>query len=373
MISRTLRLPALVLCLAAALTVTACDDKPPASPTPVTPPPTPPPPPPTPPPVAPTLAAPTAQQPNGGAVVQTFRPTLIVNNAVAAGDVGNVTYRFEISERADFPVGSRTVVSAEIPQGAGGATQWTLPRDLQPDFPYFWRARATNGTIVTDWSVTATTRTWNRGTFVGQTVYDPLTNGETVGRQRGGHFVPGRGWQSDGLDHALFYDIPTCTSCRIEFDATNFGRAEGAPFHKDLKWLSMGEAGTFGNFDAFRNHEWKMHLEQRADGDGTGMKLIWRNGDAGDGDPGDHTWRNDSTVDWRGDQVFRFTVDWTPGSYSLTVGRVVNGEVVDSRVWVQGTFRQPYAPANHRIELGCSPRQESFIGVIFSNVRISPR
>ncbi len=47
-------------------------------------------------------------------------------------------------------------------------------------------------------------------------------------------------------------------------------------------------APTLGNFGAFRNHPWKMHLEQRGDGNGTGMKLIWRNGKAGDGEPGDH-------------------------------------------------------------------------------------
>ena len=69
-----------------------------------------------------------------------------------------------------------------------------------------------------------------------------------------------------------------CISCTLEFDVTNFGRAQGAPALKDYKWISMGDGNTFGDFTAFRDHPWKMHLEQRSDGDGTGMKLIWRNG-----------------------------------------------------------------------------------------------
>jgi hypothetical protein len=32
-----------------------------------------------------------------------------------------------------------------------------------------------------------------------------------------------------------------------------------------------------------------------------------------------------------------------------------------------------YAPANHRISLGCAPRTETLVGAIFSNVRIQPR
>ena len=103
-------------------------------------------------------------------------------------------------------------------------------------------------------------------------------------------------------------------ACRVEFDVTDFGKAEGAPFQKDIKWLSMGDADIVREFRRTSGIiPWKMHLEQRGDGDGTGMKLIWRNGDAGDGDPGDHTGRNDSTVPWNGGQEYHFVFEWTPG------------------------------------------------------------
>jgi hypothetical protein len=132
----------------------------------------------------------------------------------------------------------------------------------------------------------------------------------------------------------------------------------------DDKWLSMGDALGFNGFDEFRNQDWKMTLEQRADGDGTGMKLIWRNGDAGDGDPGDHLGRNDSTVNWNGGSIFHFVVEWTPSHFSVSV---------DGRVWFEDGLARPYAPPNHRISIGCYPRGETLISAIFRNVRITPQ
>ena len=69
----------------------------------------------------------------------------------------------------------------------------------------------------------------------------------------------------DSLTDGIDYDVPTCVSCRLEFDVTNFGAQEGFTFATDLKWLSMGDANAFSSFGAFRDHPWKMHLVQRAD------------------------------------------------------------------------------------------------------------
>ena len=87
---------------------------------------------------------------------------------------------------------------------------------------------------------------------------------------------------------------------------------EGFTIQRDIKWLSMGDAGTFGSFGAFRDHPWKMHLIQRADFP-TGMEIIWRNGgtDADGGDPGDHRIKLNDT----GDQLHQlaelsFQLDW---------------------------------------------------------------
>jgi hypothetical protein len=98
-----------------------------------------------------TLAAPTPRTPSGGQDVE-LRPTLVVNNAAATGNVGTVTYRFEVSSDSTFPNDSaKTITQDGVAQG-GGTTSWPIPRDLTQGIVYFWRARATNGTITTAFS-----------------------------------------------------------------------------------------------------------------------------------------------------------------------------------------------------------------------------
>jgi hypothetical protein len=286
-----------------------------------------------------------------------------------------VTYEFEVSELDTFPAGSKTSSEKGIAQGGDSKTSWSPPSNLIPNFTYFWHARATATNVAnsTDWSKTETFKTQTKG-FVtsGQEVYDPLTDNSTVGSRIGGHFVPGQGWQADGDTDGLYYDFGSCTSCTVEFDVTNFGRAAGASQSKDYKWFTMGNAPSFGDFVNFRNHPWKMHLEQRSDGNGTGMKLIWRNGDSGDGNPGDHEDRNDSTVDWRSNVVYRFTFRWTPAGFNVSVGVVnADGTVSGNREWFSGSFGgRAFAPASLRISLGCYPRGDTMTGAIWRNVHI---
>jgi hypothetical protein len=113
-----------------------------------------------------TLAAPTASAPVGGRSVTDVRPTLVVNNAAASGTVGTVTYRFEVSDLQTFPNDpARTFTAEGIAQGSGGTTSFTLNRDLGPDVLWYWHARATNGTVTTDYSPTETFRTGTACSF----------------------------------------------------------------------------------------------------------------------------------------------------------------------------------------------------------------
>ena len=319
---------------------------------------------PTPPPVTAALAAPEPVSPVGTQQLDTLKPTLQVRNAAATGTVGTVTYRFEWSELDSFPADSRTGSADSVAQDAGGTTSFEIPATLKANFILFWRARATNGTLTSNWSRLESFKTQNKGFRVGQTIYDPLTDGTTVGQQRGGRFVSG-GWQVSSITDGIDYDIPTCTSCRVEFDVTNFGRKEGEPYQKDLKWFSMGDASTFGNFGAFRDHPWKMHLEQRADND-NGLKLIWRNGAAGDNNPGDHTNKTNVDWTWRGSDVYHFVFEWDPRGFRIWVNGV--------QVFEDGFGGNPFAPGNHRISLGCWARGETLSpGAIYSNFSVAPR
>jgi hypothetical protein len=98
-----------------------------------------------------TLAAPTPKSPSGGQDVE-LRPTLVVNNAAATGNVGTVTYRFEVSSDSTFPNDpAKTITQDGVAQGSG-TTSWPIPRDLTQGVVYFWRARATSDTLTTPFS-----------------------------------------------------------------------------------------------------------------------------------------------------------------------------------------------------------------------------
>jgi hypothetical protein len=239
------------------------------------------------------------------------------------------------------------------------ATSWQVTATLVGNARYSWRVRPEYQGEAGPWSAAATFIT--REPFV---INDKLTDGRTVGTQVGGHFLAGQGWQSDTFSDGIDYDLPTpCPFCTLEFDATNFGSQEGLPFLKDFKWVTMGDAGAFGSFGAFRDHPWKMHLVQRADF-ATGMEIIWRNGgtDPSGGDPGDHRIKLISTpIDFHSSNVYHFVLDWGTAGYTISV----NGTEVLSDGWDHW-----YEPPNHRISLGCYPRGETMIGTIWRNVTL---
>jgi hypothetical protein len=270
-----------------------------------------------------------------------------------------VSYEVEIRNQA-----GTVVVHPRFPASSGATTSFTVTDELVFDAPHTWRVRATYRNSFGPWSTNGSFRTPLKA-FIDKTtgaVFDPLTEGFSVGVVHGGRFIVGEGWQtvtrSDGID----YDIPTCDDCVVEFDMTGIGDGLGQP-HDD-KWLSMGDGALFGDFNAFRDQDWKMTLEQRADGDGTGMKLIWRNGDAGDDDPGDHTGKADPGPDWQENVKYHFVFDWDPRGFRIRI----NGEL-----WFEDTFDEPYAPPNHRVSIGCYPRGETRRDAIYSNFEIKPR
>ena len=100
-----------------------------------------------------TLSAPTTSSPTGGQFITTSRPVLVVNNAAATGSAGTVAYHFEVSDLNSFPNDPiRTFTADGVAQGSGGTTSWTLTRDLGPNVLWYWRARATNGTVTSAFS-----------------------------------------------------------------------------------------------------------------------------------------------------------------------------------------------------------------------------
>jgi hypothetical protein len=100
------------------------------------------------------LTVPTAASPTNNAAVNERRPTLRINNSQHNSAVGDVSYFFMVSKDQAF-----TQIIATGVVGEGGVTQWTVDRDLDYAWTHFWRVRATDGEITTDWSPTASFKT----------------------------------------------------------------------------------------------------------------------------------------------------------------------------------------------------------------------
>jgi hypothetical protein len=310
------------------------------------------------------ITAPTPQSPINNVRVETFTLPALTASTATPTEGGNITpqYRFQLFDDT----------GKQVAEGLQAAPNWTPLISPEFDKTYTWQVRAEFQGDAGPWSAKASFLSPNGGYIRGSEFFDPLTNGRTVGRQIGGHFIAGQGWMSDHLTDAIDYLIPGCGTCTLEFDVTNFGKAEGKPFEKDVKWISMGDASAFNDFIAHRNHPWKMHLEQRADGDGTGMKLIWRNGGVGDGEPGDHTGKVDPAVDWRGNIVYHFTLTWNPGGFEIFIGEMQpDGSVINNKRWFQDGFGgNAYIPPNFIVSLGTRSREETMINAIWRNIKM---
>jgi hypothetical protein len=113
-----------------------------------------------------TLAAPTPSSPVGGQTITGTRPTLVVTNAVATGNAGTVTYRFEVSDQSSFPNDPARTFSVDGVAQGSGTTSGVIPRDLGPAVLWYWHARATNGTVTSAYSATETFRTASPCTYV---------------------------------------------------------------------------------------------------------------------------------------------------------------------------------------------------------------
>ena len=152
--------------------------------------------------------APTLQSPiNGVKLLQGQPVTLVVTNSTTPYATGiPLSYRFEVT-----PVAGTAVESAVVP-GGSGATSRTVAAPLNGDQTYQWRARAEYLGYFGPWSGYQTfIAAANDGYIRGTELFDPLTNGKTVGTIGGSGnvtFVPGQGIRMNDDLAFVVYQMP---------------------------------------------------------------------------------------------------------------------------------------------------------------------
>jgi hypothetical protein len=234
-------------------------------------------------PVSPTGAEPgTSEAGPNGETLKASAPTpqSPVNNAQPDSlsfTAGKSTARFESSSAAaytyEFQVrnaaANNTLCSSgTVGGGSGSSVTWTPSNcTLELDTAHTWRVRATYQGATGPWSSDATFRTPSGGYIRGNEVFDPLTNGKTVGEIVGDvTFIPGVGVRLEGHHSHIRYRLPQTLS-QGEFSIIMTGVATNTEGDK-TKVMAMSE----GLSDLIVNDR-RMTVEKRGDPEGI---VAWR-------------------------------------------------------------------------------------------------
>jgi hypothetical protein len=348
------------ICLIAT-TVAACSDDKPAAPTQPTQPVTP---------VAPTLTAPAADAPEDDQQLDTLRPSLRIVNATS-NQTGAKTYEFQISDTDDFAAASaasyagifKVVQSkAGIAEGGDGKTTFDVSDDLQPTTRFYWRARVHQGTTDGPWSSARTFKSQVLGFNRPGALYDPLTNGQTVGAiVNSVTLIPSRGAQINTNDSHIRYVLgQTLTSGEFSLECENITNDSTGD---KTKILSMYD----GNGD-ITSSNWRATVEKR-DGGVVAWRFIA-------GEPGaaqiDTEGAERQSVGFSPNVVYGWKATWG-GGFNL---RIYTGSITGPKIYDFGKgLSQTYAPNPHMCFLGSplgrnGPTDASTPGVIYRNVFI---
>jgi hypothetical protein len=195
-----------------------------------------------------TLTAPTPVSPVNGEQTSTLRPVLTVQNGTSTQQSGTRTYEFQVSDGADFSIGSSltstflvSVSQTGVAEGSDGRTAFTVNQDLQPTTRMYWRARVVQGTSTSSWSSPSMFRTKLMGYNRGGELYDPLIHSETIGTIFGAHtWVPGKGLRLETENSYVQYLLAE-TLANGEFSVEVEGLRPNGPDHK-LKIFSMSDS-----------------------------------------------------------------------------------------------------------------------------------
>lgn len=312
------------------------------------------------------VSTPTIASPLPGASFADTQPSLTVTNASAV-DGATLTYEFQVATDDGF-----TTVVAQVGryQAGGGLTSWQVTPPLSGG-TYFWRARAVGPsgpgpyTPISDFTIRSgsdpapapspspsPSPAPNPG--VGE-IFDPLTNGSSVGQQAGGRFRS-QGWQVTARGDYIRYVVPTLANGFVEWE--NLGLTPRNPQRDLYTLMGMWDPSR----GAYRDNPFRVHVRKLDDQGHNPPYIRLRfiaNGDQHD-PGGDFDFR-----EWDPGRAYRWRLEWG-STGSGNAARLF----LDGRQIARTSYGPTYNPRQHWIEMGVEERAESIVGVIYRNVRI---
>jgi hypothetical protein len=306
-----------------------------------------------------TITAPGIVEPESGSQVSDEKPTLVVSN-VTVSDGSAASYTFQVARDRGF-----TDIAAEregIGEDPSGQTSWRVNVALG-NAEHFWRARARAAGVDGPFSevadFTLLTPFQSKEPRDGILVFDPLTNGGTVGVRKGGEFTD-EGWAVNARSNFIKYNLDPIENGFLEVDIKGLAPrniGDGAR-HLFYMWDPSASRDLTGN--PFRASV------QKHDRGSTSTTRYLR-------------------MRWVsfGKRIDAFSgfVSWNPKGHHFRWqwGRAEPEAPLFVRLFIDDVERiffgylAPYRPDVHQIVLGGAIRNETPEGAIYSNVVIGVR
>src|SRR5687767_5609107 len=164
------------------------------------------------------VTAPTPQSPVNGAQPDSLTFVAGASSAQFPGvSVPALSYQLEVKTAAG------TTVCTATANSSGSTVSFNPTCNLEFETNHTWRVRATLGSAVGPWSAAATFRSPAGGFIRRNEVFDPLTNGRTVGEIVGSvTFLPGVGVRLNDFGSHIRYRLPeTLTQGEFSLIITN--------------------------------------------------------------------------------------------------------------------------------------------------------
>lgn len=306
-------------------------------------------------------SAPTPQSPVNGAQPDQLSFTALKSTSTFDPSAATAyTYEFQVRTTG----GGLVCAVASVAGGSGSTVTWTPPAcNLEFDTTYTWRTRATFQGAFGPWSADATFRSAAGGFIRGNEVFDPLTNGRTVGEIVGNvTFIPGVGVRLNNFDSHIRYRLPqTLTSGQFSLIITNVAtNTEGDKTKVFAMSQDLGDLIT---------NDRRMTVEKRGDPEGI---VAWRIITREDQIDTEGAEREERSFD--PSRIYLWTATWN-GFFNL---RIQEGGANGPTIYDKGKhYEGVYNPTPHYAFIGApigrsGPTAATVPGMVVRNVWISP-
>jgi hypothetical protein len=276
------------------------------------------------------VTAPVQVSPANGATLENFSAPLTIQKSTASFVTSEAyAYRFQLLNGSTVIAENRT-----------SALSWA-PSGLTSKTTYGWRARAEQGGFFGPWSATWTFTTPDKPEGFNRPgeLYDPLTNGTTIGRTVGNvTFIDGVGAKLEGLTSYIQYRLPeTITGGEISVLVTNLAyNTEGGK----TKIMAMSE-----DLADITTNDRRFTIEKRGDPPGTVAWRVITSNDQIDTIGSERVQRNFDTS-----HTYLWKATWGSGRFNLTIK---DGGVNGNTIYNFGKgYRGVYDPNPHMVFIG---------------------